>query len=280
MLNSALKIIAATHRGNVRKINQDTVLVANGVGSAGQPLALLIVADGMGGHQAGEVASQLAVRTIFEVLSMSFAFEPPFIEPESELRGFRPNPNGQSNLSPDSPWFVQEKVRTAIKEANRAIWHYAQAHRDAAGNLGTTVTCALIIGSDVTIANVGDSRTYHQDQYGLQVVTHDHSYVGYLVRTGQIAEAEIYDHPQRHLVTRSLGGHRDIQVDIWKRELAIGDRLLLCSDGFWEMVRDSAEISTILRNYPLTDAAPRLVNRANDNGGVDNISVALAERTA
>jgi protein phosphatase len=164
-----------------------------------------------------------------------------------------------------------------VEEANRVIFEYAQANPDKAGNLGCTVTCAMVSGNKAAIANVGDSRTYRMHDGELTQVTQDHSYVWQLVSEGYIEEDEIFEHPQRNVVTRALGNRADVTVDTWSFPLQPGDRLLLCSDGLWEMIRDPSEIASNLDADRLQTAVDGLIKAANHYGGYDNIGVVIAE---
>jgi serine/threonine protein phosphatase PrpC len=233
-------------------------------------LGLLIVADGMGGHQAGDVASQLAVETIRQNLAWLLEDDDqgatiiaPSVSPadEDEREGTR----------------LEARLKLAIEEANKAIYHYAQSNPTDAGNLGCTITCSIVLGDLAVIANVGDSRTYHLGNDGLVQITNDHSYVGQLVRDGHLQVEEIYDHPQRNVITRALGSQLDVKVDTWFYSLKKGDRLFLCSDGVWEMIRNPGELEEILRDVDLDSAVNRMIDAANSYGGTDNIGVVIAE---
>lgn len=265
-----LHAAAATHAGSVRPINQDQSEIFAWRNGSEPLVTLLVVADGMGGHRAGEVASRLAVDTLETTLNWG--------QLGAQALALRSQPASEHAVIIDR---FQTELRYAVQAANLSILGYAIANPQAAGDLGTTLTAALIYGAYATIANVGDSRTYHWHAGELVLVTEDHSYVGRLVRLGQLAPEAIYDHPRRHLITRSLGQLPHVDVDVWTRPLAAGDRLLLCSDGLWEMVRDSAELCARLTSGSAEQAAVNLINAANAYGGLDNISVIVAEmRTA
>lgn len=270
-MESALVLHAAcgTHPGQLRKINQDSVLAIVRESALGDPLGLLIVADGMGGHQAGEIASQLAVSTIKKNLAWMI---------EQDASGetvIRSNPQSVSEEL-ESEHF-ERRLELAIKEANRVIYDYSKENPDHAGNLGCTVTCAIVHKDTATIANVGDSRTYRWRKGKLTQITQDHSYVWQLVSEGYIEEYEIFDHPQRNVITRALGNQSDVTVDLWSCSLESGDRLLLCSDGMWEMIREPAEIAKILEVNPLQKVVNQLIESANGYGGHDNIGIVVAE---
>jgi PPM family protein phosphatase len=295
-LNAASK----TDVGRQREQNEDacyTHIEVNDQKSSG----IFIVADGMGGYHAGEVASQIAVNTISSALQNLMG--PTSSQPTVRLRGKRqrdrdtrkaPNEAAKTRPltddldqdEPDSGATVQlseslilghysERLRQAIEDASQAIVEYGEKHREAKG-LGSTVTAALVIGDQVFIANVGDSRTYLLRDGKLSRVTTDHSLVERLVEAGKLDRADVYDHPNRNLIYRSLGaGKSEVEVDIFTEKLKDGDVLLLCCDGLWEMVKDAQMESIITEVTDLVEACDLLIQRANENGGEDNITVVL-----
>ena len=163
---------------------------------------------------------------------------------------------------------VEETLRTLVVEANRLVHRKRQ---ETGSNRGTTITALLIVGSKAAVANVGDSRTYLLRNGQLRQLTQDHSLVFSLFKSGQITEDEIYSHPQKNEIYRSLGEREDVKIDTQTLDIGAGDRLLLCSDGLWEMVRND-QIAAILGSAATPQAAcDRLVATAFDNGGEDNI---------
>ncbi len=265
-----IRAAAGTHPGQVYKLNQDKVYAAVRSAEDGKAIGLFIVADGMGGHQAGEIASRLAVETIVQELSW-------LLQP-GDSGNSRPEFSSNDTAAPEAAapaaqqW--RQRLRAAVQEANRAITTYGEENPEDAGNLGTTVTCVLIVDGVAAIANVGDSRTYLARDEQLNQITQDHSYVAQLIREGQIAPEDIYTHPRRNVITRSLGHRLDVEIDVWSKELQAGDRLLLCSDGLWEMVQEPSEIlNTLLAAEAPEDTVTSLITAANSNGGADNISV-------
>jgi PPM family protein phosphatase len=240
-----MKVAARCDIGRVRNNNEDCLLVD-------EPLGLLIVADGMGGHAGGEVASAMAVAAIAGYL-------------KGRLAG--PEPDGQTAAL----------LQAAIHTANEVILTNAHAHRELR-NMGTTVVLALCHGDQVHIAHVGDSRAYLLQHGELCQLTEDHSVVAQLIKAGQLTPRKARSHPFRHQITRSLGSREavaELRCVTWGQ----GDYLLLCSDGLTNMVQDH-HIAELIRQggTDVQATCEALVTRANANGGKDNISVILAYR--
>ncbi len=259
--------------GKVRKLNEDEFYVKI-VQSSNEPaVGLLIVADGMGGTAGGELASEWAVKTVRNELQDLFV--PADLMQTRKLSAAEIAALDGQPTTQVVDFTMQARVERAVQRANEVVFNYARNRPDKAGDTGTTLTMALIQGSIAYIANVGDSRTYLWSQGQLQPITEDHSLVASLVKVGQIQPDEIYAHPQRNLIYRSLGGKPTVEVDQFVQPLQPGDRLLLCSDGLWEMVRDP-DIAAILRDAPSPAAAcERLIEAANACGGEDNISAVV-----
>jgi protein phosphatase len=238
-----LKAGAATDVGRVRQVNQDSFLVLDDRG-------LYAVADGMGGHQGGEVASQLAI----EALRSTY------------VEG------------------AVDALAAAIEEANLRIHEEGEADPNLQG-MGTTVVAVAVVpdeqGDETTgsllVANVGDSRAYLFRDDSLTQLTEDHSMVGDLLREGRITEAEAEVHPQRNIVTRVLGVYDQVDIDLWPVDAVRGDRLLLCSDGLFNEVAGDQIASVLRRLADPQEAAAELVRRAIEGGGRDNVTVLIVD---
>ncbi len=260
---------------------------------------LFVVADGMGGYRAGEVASKLAVDTISSMLDPFF--QPIADQPTIRLSVAEPSASADPN-DPDatvklskagydpkathklaetsSATIMEEQFRLAIQQANKAILQYGEKQSSARG-LGCTVTGALVQNEQAYIANVGDSRTYLLRDNQLKPVTRDHSLVARLVEAKQIEPEDVYTHPQRNLIYRSLGaGHKNVDVDIFQESLRPGDVLLFCCDGLWEMVHDDDLLKVLSGQESLQQKCKKLIDMANANGGEDNITAIIVQVSA
>lgn len=245
--------VGITRKG---KPNEDSVLALHSACTFNGkliPLSLYVVADGMGGHASGQVASHLATHSMMQTVL-------PTIQ------------NGE-DLSEE---FLIDTLVDATHWANSAVYRYHEEHNV---DLGTTITAALLVRDTAYIINVGDSRTYlyHKGE-GLTQVTRDHSLVARLVAAGAIRPEDVYTHPDRNKVYRGLGEKDNVEVDWFVEPVQPGDFLLLCSDGLWEMVRDP-EIEKILeRCLPDANAASdALIKAALHRGGKDNVSAIVAK---
>jgi protein phosphatase len=272
-----LDAASCTHPGMIRDTNEDHVWAQVYEASQDEPVGLFIVCDGMGGHLGGECASYWAVEAIRKELAVLFyptdpreTIHLPKEELEASLKGVEITRHAVSQK-------IETLVVNAIQQANRVVYGYARKKPEIAADAGTTLTMAVVIGSRAVIANVGDSRTYILRDEAFQQITHDHSLVATLVATGQIAPEEIYTHPNRSMIYRSLGQAKDIQVDTFWETLKPGDSLLLCSDGLWEMLRDDGKMAALLHGSTMLEQACNgLIDAANQAGGEDNIGVVLA----
>jgi len=287
-----LKLTAAdkTDVGQQREQNEDCAYKRVESSDEGDR-ALFIVADGMGGYKAGEVASKLTIETISKKLD-SF-FKPLVDQPTIKLRPVEVEQNlARASADPGAASItrklsetsvsvaIEEQFSTAIQQAHAAIVHYGEK-KDGARGLGSTVTAVLVQNDQAYIANVGDSRTYLFRNNQLIALTKDHSLVAKLVDANQIAREDIYSHPQRNLIYRSLGaGHRKGEVDVFHEVLQAGDKLLLCSDGLWEMVHDTDLEQFLAQSQNPQETCDKLIAQANKNGGEDNITAIVVHLSA
>jgi len=234
-----LQASAATDVGMRRRVNEDRYAMVPDLG-------LFLVADGMGGHKAGQMASQLAA--------------------EASILTARALEGATASLS--------EKLRQVVACANRQIFTTAQAHPEVAG-MGTTLVALLAARGRVALAHVGDSRAYLIRGESIRLLTDDHSLVGELLRRREISEEAAREHPHRHVLTRALGVRPSVQGDLIEMTPRDGDVFALLSDGLTNHVRDE-EIAKAVNAAPeLQDVCDALVGFANDRGGSDNITVVL-----
>lgn len=239
-----IKTFAVTNIGRRRKINQDFVYTSEK--PVGNLPNLFIVADGMGGHKAGDYASRLAVTTMVEEIARSEERQP------------------------------EKLLGEAVSAANGKVRKSAESFPELAG-MGTTVVAASCLGTKLSVANVGDSRLYIADERGIRQITRDHSWVEEMVRRGGIGKEEARNHPDKNIITRAIGAEDTIKTDFFSVDLKEGDMILMCTDGLTNMLEDE-EIRMILNGArDIVEKAEELVRRANENGGMDNISVILIE---
>ena len=239
-----LKTFSITDIGKRRKLNQDYVYTSEM--PVGHLSNLFLVADGMGGHNAGDYASRYTIETIVDEISKS---------------------------NDESPVFVLEK---AIKRANTLIRQKSEEETELNG-MGTTVVAATIEGNKLCVANVGDSRLYIINNREIRQITRDHSLVEEMVRMGGLKREMARNHPDKNIITRAIGALDDVDVDFFEVRLNKGDTILMCSDGLSNMIEDE-EIRMIMQGQrDIVEKAESLVKAANNNGGKDNIAVVLVE---
>jgi len=238
--------------GRKRKGNEDALCLND-------EQRLYVVADGMGGHAAGEVASRVAVDAIAEFV---------------ELTGGNQEITWPFGLD-DTISYEGNRLKTAVRHANTRVIEATRESAEYEG-MATTVAAVLVDGDIANLAHVGDSRIYLWNGESIEQLTRDHSWVNEQIENGAISPEQARSHPLRNVVTRALGGRADLVVDIQSRRMAPGDMLLLCSDGLTTMVSDDG-IARILRESEgdVARATSALVSEANERGGEDNITVVL-----
>jgi protein phosphatase len=255
-----------THPGRVRRQNEDAFGVHTDLG-------LFVVADGMGGHAGGEIASRLAVEAVAahvqEVAARSS-------EPPSTGRGGRGE--RRSFASAPGPRPVEVLV-SAVQRANAAVLEAARRNT-AESDMGTTIACVLARGDRTAVAHVGDSRVYRYRDRRLEALTEDHSLLAECLRSGYLTPDLVESFPYKHLITRSLGAEDHLEVDARVLEPQHGDVLLLCSDGLCGVIGDQDIARVLEAEGDLDTASKRLIDRANEEGGPDNVTVVLVRWTA
>ncbi len=229
-----MKWISRTHVGNVRKTNQDTVILGP---------CLFGVADGMGGHLAGDIASRMTADLLLE-----------------RLRGLSPRP---------------DTLRECVSEVNQIVYARQKSDPSLSG-MGTTLTVLWTGEKEMLLAHIGDSRAYLLRGGQLRQVTEDHSMVAEMVREGLLTEEEAAVHPYRHMITRAIGTDPEVNSDILTIDRQPGDKWLLCSDGLSGCVNDR-ELASHLSEYDLQEAADKLLDLALERGGRDNITLVIVE---
>lgn len=239
-----MKTYGITDVGKRREMNQDYIYVSDR--PVGKLSNLLIVADGMGGHNAGDLASRYTVETMVDYIRNAKKEE-------------RPIP----------------LLGAAIHTANDVVAEKAKSDISLDG-MGTTVVAATVWKEYLYVANVGDSRLYLIDRE-IEQITRDHSLVEEMIRVGELRREDARRHPDRNVITRAVGVHTPVKIDFFDVRLERGDIVLLCSDGLTNMVEDREILRIVRKSSSLKEAAQKLVNEANKNGGKDNISVVLAE---
>lgn len=241
-----MKLYAKTDVGRKREINQDYVYVTD------KPIGpfpnLLVVADGMGGHKAGDFASKYTVKVLREELE---------------------------NTPLDKP---EEILRSVVSVANHKLIEIAQSDVKLEG-MGTTLVAGTVIGNTLYFSNVGDSRLYVINDK-IKQVSKDHSLVEEMVRLGGIKAEEAKNHPDKNIITRAMGVKEDVEADIYEYKLRKGDIILMCTDGLSNMIEDEDMFDIVKSARDIVEAVLMLIEKANSNGGRDNIGVVMAEPLA
>ena len=239
-----MKTFSMTHIGRRREMNQDYMYTSET--AVGTLPNLFLVADGMGGHKAGEYASRFTVEKIVETISESDQTEP------------------------------VAALKEALTEANRCLME--EANLDAAkSGMGTTLVAATVIGDRLHVANVGDSRLYLINHEAIRQITRDHSLVEEMVRLGEMDKADAKDHPDKNIITRAVGVAPALSVDFFEVRLKPDETILMCSDGLTNMIEDEEIKRIVLGQRDIVEKAEKLIDAANGNGGKDNITVVLIE---
>jgi serine/threonine protein phosphatase PrpC len=247
-LSSALEVATATHPGMVRSHNEDSV-------AADAEVGLAVLADGMGGYNAGEVASGIAVELIKAEMKKTLAA------------------HDSGHLDGDTT--AERLITEHGARANSAIYQAAQSHPQYSG-MGTTLVVALWHDNRMSVGHIGDSRLYRMRGGALEQITRDHSLLQEQIDSGMITKEQARHSQNKNLVTRAVGIDREVDTEVHTYAVQAGDVYLLCSDGLSDMVTDEdiqTTLSSLQANLPL--AAQQLVQQANDNGGRDNVSVIL-----
>ncbi len=239
-----LKTFSKTDIGKMRKLNQDAVYTSE------QPVGnlpnLFLVADGMGGHNAGDYASRMALDTIVEKIADSKLTDP------------------------------EKILEEAVTAANEVVRESAEKLPELEG-MGTTVVAATWDGETLHVANVGDSRLYVVGHKKIKQITRDHSWVEEMVRRGGLGREEAKNHPDKNIITRAVGAGDTVRIDFFSAKLEEGDMVLMCTDGLTNMLEDEEILSVLEISRDIVEKAEELVRVANDKGGRDNISVILID---
>ncbi len=238
-----MRAYSITDTGILREMNQDYCFASDT--PVGNLPNLYIVADGMGGHKAGDYASRYTTQRVVASVMRNPGEEPVPI------------------------------LKEAITKANHLLIEEAKADVSKQG-MGTTLVAATIIGSKMYVANIGDSRLYIVGNE-IHQVTRDHSYVEEMVRLGKVAASQARVHPDKNIITRAIGADSDVEADFFEVELSAGERILLCTDGLTNMVEDSVIRDVVSSGHPIEEQVGRLVELANLGGGKDNITAMIIE---
>lgn len=239
-----MKVFAKTDIGQERKVNEDYYYVS----SPEDKIKLFILADGMGGYSAGEVASKMATEQVKEYIQKHF------------------------EKNKDSKESIEKLLKDAIEHANTVVYKKAKNKKELSG-MGTTLDVCLIYNNKIYIGHVGDSRVYRIRKEYMRKLTKDHSYVQTLIEDGTITKEEAQNHPKKNMLTKALGCTEKADPDVYTKTFIKGDIILMTSDGLTNMVKENEIYNIIKQNKE--EAAEVLVKQANNNGGYDNITVVV-----
>ena len=240
-----MHVFSATDVGTVRQVNQDYIYTSTD--PVGNLPSLFVVADGMGGHTAGDFASRYGVSVMVEAIKKDENFNPIKI------------------------------IRDGVAAANREV-HEASLRDESMAGMGTTLVACSIADNYLYVANVGDSRLYVIDENGIEQITQDHSLIAEMVRLGEINEEDAKHHPDKNIITRAIGTEETVQIDFFDLELKPGTVVMMCSDGLYNMVENDEIFRLVREALEDEDANPAqvFVDAANNNGGKDNVAVIIA----
>ena len=241
-----MKSFYLTDAGKVRSHNEDSVIIVRNQNDD----YLLAVADGMGGHRCGEVASSIAISYLGKHFQETFR-----------------NMNKEDAVD----W-----IRQSVKEINRLIFNHAEEHPESKG-MGTTLVLAISTNDYVLFGNIGDSSGFAMKDNHIHKITYDHTLVNLLVTAGELTEEQAKDHPKRNVLMKALGANAPVEIDIFDCDIEVSD-ILLCSDGLTNMLDQESIERVLLSDYSVEDKVIRLIKKAINRGGTDNVSVAYLER--
>lgn len=241
-----MKTFYLTDSGRVREHNEDNLIIVKNKNNE----YLLAVADGMGGHRCGEVASSIAISYLGKHFQETFR-----------------NMNKEDAVD----W-----IRQSVKEINRLIFNHAEEHPESKG-MGTTLVLAISTNDYVLFGNIGDSSGFAMKDNHIHKITYDHTLVNLLVTAGELTEEQAKDHPKRNVLMKALGANDPVEIDIFDCDIEVSD-ILLCSDGLTNMLDQESIERVLLSDYSVEDKVIRLIKKAINRGGTDNVSVAYLER--
>ncbi len=258
-MKSSMIIGRASDVGRARKVNEDALCILVNPEIRPGLNALLAIADGMGGHNAGQIASRMAVEYLCQCYSN--------MRENEKVEGRY----GDSSLEVDM-------LRTNIEQLNIKIYTHSLSSKELNG-MGTTLVVALLVGDRLLIGHVGDSRAYFISRNQISQITEDHSWVAEQIREGLMQPDEAEVHPWRNMISRAIGTQENVSADIHTTKIGVGDTIILCSDGLHSMVTEEEILEMVASNTSHQAACENLVNLANLRGGPDNITVIVASKT-